>query len=270
LSPRPDPALLHDFVTFAEELAGVAAAAILPHFRATLPVQDKGDGSLFDPVTEADRAAERAMRVLIVERFPDHGIKGEEYADRHADADYVWVLDPIDGTKSFILGFAGWGTLIGLTHRGKPILGLMSQPFTAELFVGTGNEAHYRGPLRAGALKTRSCAGLDRAMLTTTSPTLIADATDRARFRALEEVVRLSRYGGDCYAYCMIADGYVDLVAETGLKMHDVVPLIPIIEGAGGIVTSWTGGPATAGGRVLAAGDRKIHAEALQILAGRG
>ena len=263
-----DAASLPVFAAFAEELADAAGKAILPHFRTRLAVDDKGDGSLFDPVTEADRAAESVMRKLIAERFPDHGIRGEEYADRNLDAEHVWVLDPIDGTKSFILGFAGWGTLIGLLHRGNPILGLMRQPFTGETFLGVGGRAHCRGPAHNLQLKTRQCVELSHAMLTTTSPSLIEDAADRARYRDLESGVRLARYGGDCYAYCMLAEGHIDLVAETGLKMHDIVPLIPIIEGAGGIVTDWTGASALGGGRVLAAGDPRIHAAALRVLAG--
>jgi len=268
LSPRPDAESLPALAAFAEELAAAAGKAILPHFRTPLAVEDKGDGSLFDPVTEADRAAESVMRGMIAARFPDHGVRGEEFADRNPDAEHVWVLDPIDGTKSFIIGFVGWGTLIGLMRRGTPILGLMSQPFTGELFIGHGGRARYRGPAGDRALKSRRCGALGRAMLTTTSPSLIEDEADLARYRDLETRVRLSRYGGDCYAYCMIADGHVDLVAETGLKMHDIVPLVPIIEGAGGIVTDWNGGSPLGGGRVLAAGDRRVHAAALKVLAG--
>ncbi|MDP2621890.1 MAG: histidinol-phosphatase [Hyphomicrobiales bacterium] len=268
MSPRPDAEALPALAAFAEELAAAAGKAILPHFRTPLTVEDKGDGSLFDPVTEADRTAETVMRRMIAARFPDHGIKGEEFSDRNADAEHVWVLDPIDGTKSFVIGFAGWGTLVGLMRRGIPILGLMSQPFTGELFIGHGGRAHYRGPAGDRTLKSRRCGALDKAMLTTTSPSLIEDEADLARYRVLEAQVRLSRYGGDCYAYCMVADGHIDLVAETGLKAHDIVPLVPIIEGAGGIVTDWNGGSALDGGRVLAAGDRRVHAAALQILAG--
>lgn len=254
------------FAAFAKELAAAAAAAILPHFRTPMEVRDKSAGGAFDPVTEADRAAEEAMRRLIARRYPDHGVRGEEFPDRNADADLVWILDPIDGTKSFILGFPLWGTLIGLVQGGRPLLGLAHQPFTGETFGGHGGRAFYRGPGGEWPLRTRSCGGLGDAMLTTTSPLLIEDAADRARFAALEKRVRLSRYGGDCFGYCMVADGHVDLVAETGLKVHDIVPLVPIIEGAGGVVTDWAGGSALAGGRVLAAGDRRVHAAALEIL----
>ena len=268
MSPRPDAESLASLAAFANELAAAAGKAILPHFRTPLAIDDKSDGSVFDPVTEADRAAETVMRRMIADRFPDHGIKGEEFPDHNPDAEHIWVLDPIDGTKSFVIGFAGWGTLIGLLHEGAPVLGLMSQPFTGEVFVGHGGEAHYRGPAGSRALKSRPCGALGEAMLTTTSPLLIEDEADLARFRELEARVLLSRYGGDCYGYCMIADGHVDLVAETGLKMHDIVPLVPIIEGAGGVITDWKGGSPLAGGRVLAAGDPRVHAAALEVLSG--
>lgn len=254
------------FAAFAEELAAAAARAILPFFRTPMAVRDKGADGIFDPVTDADSAAEEAMRALIAARFPDHGICGEEFPERNVGAEFTWILDPIDGTKSFILGFPLWGTMIGLGHGGRPVLGLVHQPFTGETFSGHDGGARYAGPGGTWPLKTRACAGLDSAMLTTTSPLLIEAAADRARFAALETRVRLSRYGGDCMGYCLLADGHIDLVAETGLKMHDIAPLIPIIEGAGGVVTDWEGGEAGAGGHVLAAGDRRLHAAALEIL----
>lgn len=266
--PEVSQNLLESFARFAFELADAAAREIQPHFRTSLSVEDKSDGCLFDPVTAADRACEAAMRALIGQRFPDHGVKGEEFADSNPDAELVWVLDPIDGTKSFILGFTGWGTLIGLTQAGRPILGMMHQPFTRETFIGFGGQASYEGTAGKHPLKVRPCPDLAHAMLTTTSPLLIEDRDDRARFEELERKVCMSRYGGDCYGYCMVADGHVDLVAETGLKMHDVAPLIPIIEGAGGIISGWEGEPIATGGRVLAAGDPRAHAAALEILNG--
>lgn len=258
--------MLEEFAAFAEELAAAAGRAVLEHYRRPLEVDNKARGGAFDPVTVADRAAETIMRQMIANRFPGHGIAGEEFPDTDPDAEYLWVLDPIDGTKSFILGFPAWGTLIGLMHRGEPVLGVMSQPFTGELFVGFAGQAQYRGPAGARGLKTRSCTTLAEAMLTTTSPQLIEDEADLERYRALEGRVRLARYGGDCYGYCMLADGQIDLVAETGLKMHDIAPLVPIITGAGGIVTDWKGGPPANGGRIVAAGDSVLHGAALEIL----
>src|SRR5947207_5023993 len=256
-----------DFSAFVDELASVSAETILPFFRTALSIEDKGRGGGFDPVTAADHAAETAMRALIRRTFPDHGIVGEEFGQERADAEYVWVLDPIDGTKSFISGMVAWGTLIALTRFGEPVYGTMHQPFIGERFSGDGGAAHYRGPAGARALHVRPCAALADAMLFTTNPRLMNEA-DRAAFGRVEAAVKLSRYGGDCYAYCMLAAGHVDLVIETGLKPHDIVALIPIIEGAGGIVTNWEGKSGVAGGRIVAAGDRRVHEAAMKFLAG--
>ena len=254
-----------DFAAFVDELATVAGEAIRPFFRTTLGVENKSRSGVFDPVTAADRAAEQAMRTLIHETFPQHGIIGEEFGDEAADAAYVWVLDPIDGTKSFISGMPAWGTLIGLLKDGAPVYGMMHQPFIGERFTGDGATARYRGPAGERRLNTRSCASLSDAILFTTSP-LLMSTEERGLFEKVQAKVNLSRYGGDCYAYCMVAAGFVDLVIETGLKPHDIVALIPIIEGAGGIITDWSGKPATQGGRVIAAGDKRVHAEALELL----
>jgi myo-inositol-1(or 4)-monophosphatase len=254
-----------DFAVFVDRLAAVSGDAILPFFRTSLGVENKGGAGNFDPVTAADRAAETAMRTLIRQSFPDHGIIGEEFGNERTDAEYVWVLDPIDGTKSFITGMPAWGTLIALTRAGAPVYGMMHQPFTRERFVGDGRGAHYHGPAGERALRVRRCAELSEALLMTTSPLLMKDA-DRESFGKVEKAVRLSRYGGDCYAYCMLAAGHVDLVIETELKPFDIVPLVPIIAGAGGIITAWDGGTPTAGGRIIAAGDKRVHEAAMQVL----
>jgi myo-inositol-1(or 4)-monophosphatase len=254
-----------DFSVFVNELAAVAGDTVLPFFRTAMSVQDKGRHGSFDPVTAADQAAETAMRALIHRTFPDHGIIGEEFGEENPDAEYVWVLDPIDGTKSFISGMPVWGTLIALTRFGEPVYGLMNQPFTGERFSGDGGAARYRGPAGERELRVRPCRTLSEAVLFTTSPRLMNGA-DRAVFNTVEEVVRLSRYGGDCYAYCMLAAGHVDLVIETELKPYDILPLIPIIAGAGGVVTNWDNGPPYAGGRIVAAGDKRVHAAALDML----
>ena len=254
-----------DFAAFVDQLATVAGDAILPFFRTSLSIEDKNPGSSFDPVTAADRAAEAAMRTLIRRTFPDHGVVGEEYGDEHADAEYVWVLDPIDGTKSFISGMPAWGTLIALTRSGKPVFGMMHQPFLRERFNGDGKIARYRGPAGERQLMVRPCEDLKRAVLSTTSPRLMNDK-DRSAFARVEAAARLSLYGGDCYAYCMLAAGHIDLVIETEIKPHDIVPLIPIITGAHGIVTTWTGEAAENGGRIIAAGDKRVHAAAVALL----
>ncbi|MBI1201658.1 MAG: histidinol-phosphatase [Rhodopseudomonas sp.] len=254
-----------DFTSFVDKLASASGDTILPFFRTALAVENKLSGG-FDPVTAADRAAENTMRSLIRTNFPEHGVLGEEYGSERTDAEYVWVLDPIDGTKSFISGMVAWGTLIGLMRFGEPVFGMMHQPFTKERFTGDGGAASYRGPAGDRDLHVRKCAGLSDAVLFTTSPLLMNEA-DRASFRKVENVVKLSRYGGDCYAYCMLAAGQIDLVIETEIKPYDIVPLIPIILGAGGIVTTWENGPARGGGRIVAAGDARTHKAALEMLA---
>jgi myo-inositol-1(or 4)-monophosphatase len=266
-----------DFAAFVERLAQISGEVILPFFRSAIGAEDKSRGGVFDPVTEADRGAEAAMRRLIAQTFPAHGVIGEEYGLDRPEAEYVWVLDPIDGTKSFISGMPTWGTLIGLMHNGRPVYGMMAQPFTRERFYGDGKRAKLRtlAPTRGDAppsewmtrtLRTRVCTSLHEATLHTTSPLLIRDDADRAAYSRVEGKVRLSRYGGDCYAYCALAAGFVDLVIETNLKPHDVVALTPIIEGAGGVITTWDGEDAAKGGRILAAGDRRVYEEARQLL----
>jgi myo-inositol-1(or 4)-monophosphatase len=254
-----------DFGSFVEELAAKSGEVILPFFRTSLSIDNKSTIGRFDPVTAADRAAEAAMRALIRKAFPAHGIVGEEYGSENAGAEYVWMLDPIDGTKSFICGMPAWGTLIALTRSGEPIFGMMHQPFLRESFSGDGEAASYRGPAGERQLAVRACGALDDAVLFTTSPLLMAEE-DRGAFGRVEERVRLSRYGGDCYAYCMLAAGHIDLVIETELKPHDIVPLVPIITGAGGVLTTWEGGSPLPGGRIVAAGDRAVHAAALKLL----
>ena len=255
-----------DFTSFVDQLATASGDTILPFFRTALAVENKKAGG-FDPVTAADRAAENAMRALIRENFPAHGILGEEYGSERADAEYVWVLDPIDGTKSFIAGMVAWGTLIGLTRLGEPVFGMMHQPFTRERFSGDGGAARYRGPAGNRDLRVRPCESIADAVMFTTSPLLMNEA-DRSAFRRVEDKVKLSRYGGDCYAYCMLAAGQIDLIIETELKPYDIVALIPIITGAGGIVTTWDNGPAQAGGRIVVAGDKRVHAAAIEMLKG--
>ena len=254
-----------DFAAFVDELAAVSGETIRPFFRSALGVENKSRSGGFDPVTAADRAAESAMRALIKRTFPEHGVIGEELGADRPDAEYVWVLDPIDGTKSFICGLPAWGTLIALTRGGVPIYGMMHQPFTREHFSGDGRGAYYRGPAGDRALQVRPCAELGDAIMLTTSP-LLMNEPDRQAFRRVEKEVRLSRYGGDCYAYCVLAAGHVDLLIETELKPHDVLALIPIIEGAGGIITTWDNGRPHNGGRIIAAGDKRVHEQAMALL----
>lgn len=252
--------------SFLDRLADCAGAAILPHFRSAGIVDNKA-ASGFDPVTAGDRAAEAALRELINATYPEHGIMGEEFGGERLDAEKVWVLDPIDGTRSFITGLPVWGTLIGLMADGKPEIGMMAQPFTGERYAGNCRSARYTGPGGPHALSTRRCADLSSAVLSTTTPALFKGA-EREAYLSVEERVKLVRYGYDCYAYCMVAAGFMDAVIETGLHAYDIVALIPVIEGAGGRVTNWEGGPASAGGRVVASGDPRLHDIILTQLAG--
>ena len=256
-----------DFSAFIGRLATTSGEVILPFFRTMLSIDDKSANKNFDPVTEADRAGEAVMRRIIKFHFPQHGIVGEEFGNEREDADYVWVLDPIDGTKSFIAGFPTWGVLIALLHKGTPVFGMMHQPFIGERFYGDNGSASYRGPSGVRRLAVRRCASLKVATSYTTSP-LLMNESDRATFGRIEKAVRLSRYGGDCYSYCMLAAGHLDLVVETELKPYDIAALIPIISGAGGFVTNWEGGPAQTGGRIIAAGDPRVHEAALKLLNG--
>ncbi len=254
--PHYDPA----FLAAAHLMADAAADIVRPYFRQPLDVEIKADLS---PVTLADREAERAMRTIIDQHFPDHGILGEEDEDTGLESEYLWVLDPIDGTRSFIAGKPQFGTLIGLCHRGEPLLGILNQPITNERWVG------YRGEttLNGKPVRTRSCSSVSEAVISTTSPHYFPLAR-KARFKTLRKQCREVQYGGDCYAYGLLAMGGLDLVVEADLKPYDILPLRPIIEGAGGLITGWHGKPVTLTNfeAVIAAGDARTHVEALQFL----
>jgi myo-inositol-1(or 4)-monophosphatase len=258
-----------DLSAFMEQLARMSGQAILPFFRTRLNVIDKAgaQSGRFDPVTEADRAAETVIRRQIRATFPGHGILGEEFETENAGAEYLWVIDPIDGTRAFICGLPVWGTLIGLMRNGDPVMGVMHQPYTGELFFGDGRIAQLRGPQGSRDLRTRDCGGLAGAHLMTTDPRLFAEG-DRPRYARVEAAAKMTRFGADCYAYAMLAAGHVDLVIESGLQPYDIVALIPIIEGAGGVVSDWDGGSAKNGGRILAAATPALHAAALALLGG--
>lgn len=254
---------------FFSEVAAVAAAETLPRFRQLTEVDNKYSVG-FDPVTEADRAAERAIRAVIARSFPEHGILGEEYGPENTDRSHVWVIDPIDGTRAFISGLPVWGTLLGLTEDGDAKAGMMSQPFTGELFYSDGNGAFLMRGGDEGAprrLSVRKSAALADATMFTTTPALFK-GDSRKGFDRLENAVRLSRYGVDCYAFAMLASGFTDIVVEAGLQPYDIVALIPLIEQAGGVVTQRDGGPAEEGGDIVAAATPELHRAALDLLNG--
>ena len=244
---------LDSLLTVAHNLANAASAVTLAHFRKHSAADNKG-GSAFDPVTAADKGAEAAMRDIISREFPDHGIVGEEFGSVNEGADFVWVLDPIDGTRAFIVGLPLWGTLIGLQHLGKPILGIMDQPFTGERFWNDSESAWYRGPNGLQRCQTRPCPDLAQAFLAATTPDMF-EGEDEVRFNRLAKAVRMRRFGGDCYLYCMLALGHLDFVVEAKLKPFDILPLIPIVEKAGGAVSQWESEAAPPRGRYIACGD---------------
>jgi histidinol phosphatase-like enzyme (inositol monophosphatase family) len=253
----------------AHRLADAAAAATLPLFRAGIAVEHKADSNkgAFDPVTEADRAAEQAIRLIIEQEHPGHGVIGEEFDAVPGTGRFEWVIDPIDGTRSYMAGVPLWTTIIGLRIDGVPALGLVDQPYDGDRFRGWGRRAQFRnrwGDTRD--IHTRPCAELDRATLMTTSPALMAAPGQRACYDAVEQAVRLYRYGADGYAYCLLASGHIDLVVEAGLEPYDIVALVPIVEAAGGVITSWSGGSVNQGGTIVAAGDQRVHASALRML----
>jgi histidinol phosphatase-like enzyme (inositol monophosphatase family) len=251
-------------VEFFRRVADAAAAETLPRFRRFGDIVNKiAEG--FDPVTEGDREAERVIRALINAEYPGHGIVGEEFGAQDAAGDHVWVIDPIDGTRSFISGIPLWGTLVGLTEKGNAVAGMMAQPFIGELFYATDGESWYEGPAGRQRLSTRKTTALADATLCTTTPSLF-QGDRRTAYDRLERAVRLARYGTDCYAYVMLAAGNIDLVVEVGLQPYDVVALIPIIEAAGGMITEWNGGPAEEGGGIVAAATPELHAAAMEVL----
>ncbi len=258
----------------AQVLADAAAAKTIRWFRADFDVDSKSGASKpgvqgqFDPVTIADREAETAIRDKLSELFPDHGVFGEEFGSLNPDARFQWIIDPIDGTAAFIMGWPMWGTLIGLTDQGQPVLGVMDQPYTGERFWSTQSGAMWRGAQgQTRELKTRSCAGLGDAVLSTTHPDYFS-AEDRQSFDKIKGQAKTTRYGGDCYAYAMLAGGFSDLIVESGLNSYDVAALIPIVEKAGGVMTTWSGDSAVNGGNIVAAGDARVHEAAVKLLTG--
>ena len=257
-------------LAFAHRLADEAGEVIRPFFRKRIDVTDKGGRGFYDPVTEADRRAEKTIRTLIISHYPEDGILGEELGDVAGTSAYRWLIDPIDGTRAFISGQTLWGTLLGLERAGKPVLGILDQPVLHERFVGFGGKAEFRANGGVQPLQTRKCASLEEAAISTTHPWSYFTEAQRKAFARLSGEARMTRFGDDCYAYGLLAMGFIDLIAEAQLKPWDVQPLIPIIEGAGGIVTDWRGEPSKGGGNVIAAGDARVHAQAVAILSQAG
>lgn len=252
---------------FILELNGAAAEVILPLFRADHGLVDKGGAKGFDPVTEADRGAEAAIRKLISERFPEHGVIGEEYGEDRPDAEFVWVLDPVDGTRAFISGLPLWCVLIGLRHQGKPVLGSIAQPYLDEVYVGHAGGSRLIARGETKVLKVRPCPKLTDAIIATTDPEACFDGAELGAWTQVRAAAKLARLGCDAYAYAMVAMGKMDMVIEAGLKSWDIESAIPLIEGAGGVVTNWRGQPVGQhGGQIVIAGDQACLDEALVAL----
>jgi len=252
-----------DLVGLAGRLADASGPIVRRYFRTPMSVDDKEDSS---PVTIADKQAEEAIRAILQRECPDHGVLGEEFGRDRIDAEYVWVIDPIDGTKAFITGIPIFGTLIALCHRGRPILGVIDQPVSRERWLGVSGQG---ATLNGAPIAVRGCDALSKAYLYATSPSMFLGA-DKPSFERLAGKVKLARYGGDCYAYALVAMGFADIVVEAQLKPFDYCALVPVIEGAGGVMTDWRNQKLdlSSDGRVVAAGDRAAHAAALALLAG--
>ncbi|MEZ5751180.1 MAG: histidinol-phosphatase [Paracoccaceae bacterium] len=261
------PAEIDALWDVAHMLADAARPATLAHFRAPgLDAQNKDAGG-FDPVTQGDRAAEAAMRAILANCRPQDGIEGEEEGTSAGHSGLTWVLDPIDGTRGFLSGTPTWGVLIALADARGPVLGIIDQPYIGERFWGGPGRAGMEGPQGAMALRTRAPRDLSEAILFTTFPE-VGNPEERTAFERVAARARLTRYGMDCYAYALLAAGQIDLVIEAGLQAYDVMAPIAVIEAAGGVVTDWNGAPAHRGGRVLAAANATIHAQAMAVLKG--
>lgn len=262
---RIAPSLAAELVATAHELADVARVATLSHFRTRTLVAENKEADRFDPVTAADRLSEERMREVLARRRPEDGILGEEYGSVAGSSGLTWVLDPIDGTRGYLSGTPTWGVLVSVRDAAGVLYGIIDQPYIGERFEGGLGRAMVKGPMGEAQLAARAARPLSQAILFTTFPE-VGTPDDGAAFRRVAAQARLVRYGTDCYAYALIAAGQIDLVIEAGLQAYDVQAPIAVIEAAGGIVTDWQGRPAHDGGRVLAAANKEIHAEALALL----
>ena len=259
---------MDDLESFFNLLCDAAAIETLKLFRQPMAIDNKQelqDESGFDPVTVADKAAERVIREIIMQHYPDHGVLGEEYGAINEGAEYCWIIDPIDGTRSFISGLPLWGTLIALYHHGKPLAGIMHQPFSDERYFSDGSCSLLIHGTNRQKISTRDTADLGDCIMLTTSPKIF-DEHEIAAYERVEKASKLTRYGADCYAYAMVASGQADLVVESKLFIYDIAALIPIIKNAGGLMTNWQGGCAAQGGQILACANKHIHDQAIALL----
>lgn len=262
-----DDATKADLIRVAHLLADAARVETLKMFRVTgLVADDKSaKDALFDPVTQADRAAEQAMRAILAVERPDDGILGEEFGTQAGTSGLTWVLDPIDGTRGYMSGTPTWGVLVAISDATGPLFGIIDQPYIGERFVGGFGLSELTGPRGVQVLQARTRQSFEAATLLSTFPE-VGSALEQRAFEAVSKSVKLTRYGMDCYAYALLAAGHIDLVIEAGLQPYDIHAPIAVIKAAGGIVSNWQGGAAHHGGRVIAAANADIHAVALTIL----
>jgi histidinol phosphatase-like enzyme (inositol monophosphatase family) len=259
-----------ELALFLDDLNEIARETILPYFRTGLSIDDKGDGlggvRHYDPVTKADKLCEEAVRAKIEEKYPEHGIFGEEHGVKPSQNGLTWVIDPIDGTRAFVTGMPLWGVLIGLYDGRKAVMGTMDQPYTGERFFGGPMGAYIERDGQRRDIKTSTVTDVAQASIYTTHPHMFENNAEKTAYTALAKKCQLERFGGDCYAYAMLAHGLIDIVLESSLQPYDIVALIPIVEAAGGVITTWSGGPAHNAGQVIAAATPQLHKQALSYL----
>jgi len=253
-------------IAFAGRLADASGAVIRPFFRQRIDVAHKPGERAFDPVTEADKGGERAIRAIIERDRPDDGILGEEYGEKRGQNGLRWVLDPVDGTRAFITGRHEWGSLIALEENEVPVLGILDQPVLGERFVGVNGRSHLLEGEKRTPLKVRECARLQDAILCATDPSVYFSPEQQAVFGRVRAAARMTRFGGDCYLFAAMVLGFVDIIIEAGFNRWDVAALIPLVEGAGGVITNWEGGDCRDGKTILACGDKRLHEEAIKLL----
>jgi histidinol phosphatase-like enzyme (inositol monophosphatase family) len=256
---------LQQLTDFAVTIAVESGRMARQYFRTSALVTNKSESD-FDPVTEADRRIEKFLRKKIHDRYPRHNIIGEEHGSTIKGGSYTWIIDPIDGTRGFVSGSPMWGTLIGVSEGDTPLLGLMHQPYIRETFFANLNGAWWKRGKLTRKIATRTTSTVADAILYCTHPSMFANKTEQQAFRRVESNCQYSRFGGDCYGYCLLAAGFVDLVIEADLKPYDIIPLIPLIESAGGVITDWAGRSPLNGGKILAAGNRQLHRAAMALL----
>ncbi|MFK7854094.1 MAG: histidinol-phosphatase [Granulosicoccus sp.] len=260
------PATIEQLLDAACKAADAAAVVTCQYFRSDMQVENKAGEDAFDPVTQADRLAELAIREQLIQQFPDIGFYGEEHEVIVGSSDLMWVVDPIDGTRAFMSGMPLWGTLIGLYDGRNAVLGVMDQPILKERYIATNTSAQLHSSNKSQTLSTRTGLALDKAIMYCTTPDMFTTKIDRKRFELVRDQALLTRYGGDCYAYALLAAGFVDVVLDCDLAPYDIMALIPLIEAAGGVVSNWEGESAVDGGYVVASGSRQLHEEVLIML----